>query len=216
MLCSFNQNFQIKLVKIAKRVYLRKYFEMERQFKIEPSTSIASPASVIYITSESEDDASDGWNSDWSSEMESMIASVERQISSPMLIAGRIMTTADDEPSTSYTTPRRANKPAILQTPKLDKIYFDEERCYAPSKRDSRIRNRHPIELCSTHQPVAYSHLSPPPHERGPYHHTPKVQAVPNVMQTVGSHIQNSKQFDKIDTTQFTGLFICGKSIQAI
>ena len=80
---------------------------MERQFKKEPSTSIASPASVIYITSESEDDASDGWNSDWSSERESMIASVERQVSSPMLIAGTIMTTADDKPSTSYSTPKR-------------------------------------------------------------------------------------------------------------
>ena len=148
--------------------------------------------------------------------MEGMIASVERQISSPMLIAGRIMTTADDEPSTSYATPRKTNRPAILQTPKLDRKYFDEERCYAPSKRDSRIRNRHPIELCSTLQPIADSPLSPPPHERGPYHHTPEVQAVPNVMQTVGSHIQNSKQFDKIDTTQFTGCLICGKSIQAI
>ena len=115
-------------------------------------SSDSSNESVIYISSE--DEASDGWNSDWSTDTEEMIRRVETEVKArPIPISGRRMTTASDEPGTSAM-------PSELQiTPKLDRAYFDENLCYAPPKGNTKRR----IELCKTILPVRESPCRPLP-----------------------------------------------------
>ena len=84
---------------------------------------------------------------------EEMVRRIETQVQAePIPIAGRRMTTASDEPGPSSV-------PSDAQTtPKLDKTYFDEKLCYAPSRGNTKRR----IELCKTILPVLESPLSPP------------------------------------------------------
>ena len=58
-------------------------------------SSDSSASSVIYISSDEE--TSDDWDSDWSTDTEEVIRRVETEkVSSPILRAGRIMTTGSE------------------------------------------------------------------------------------------------------------------------
>ena len=150
---------------IAKKFIMNKFNRARKLFGSIDFSSDSSNESVFYISSE--DEASDGWNSDWSTDTEEMITRVETQVKArPMPKTGRRMTTASDEPGTSAM-------PSELQiTPKLDKAYFDENLCYAPPKGNAKRR----IELCKTILPVRESPVSLPPHERGLSQDTPLLQ----------------------------------------
>ena len=85
-------------------------------------SSESSADSVIYISSDEE--ASNGWDSDWSTDTEEMIKRVETQVKAcPIPTAGRRMTTATDEPGTSTSSSE------LQITPILDKVYFNEKLC---------------------------------------------------------------------------------------
>ena len=66
----------------------------KKLFDFEEQSSEDSADSVIYISSDSEDEVSSDWDSDWSTDTEALINRIELEVkSSPILIAGRIMTT---------------------------------------------------------------------------------------------------------------------------
>ena len=167
-------------------------------------SSDSSRDSVIYISSDEE--TSDGWDSDWSTDTEEMVRRIETQVQAePIPIAGRRMTTASDEPGPSSV-------PSDAQTtPKLDKTYFDEKLCYAPS----RCKTKRRIELCKTILPVLESPLSPPAHERGPSMDTPVIQPESNGFHA-SFHIQNASPYTDIGSQRCTSCMVCGKSVDEI
>ena len=104
----------------------------KKLFDSEEQSSEESADSVIYISSDSEDEVPSDWDTDWSMDTEALINRIEREVkSTPIPIAGRIMTTEglDEEmeagPSNAQTVPP--------STPKLGFKYFDKEKCLAPS-----------------------------------------------------------------------------------
>ena len=149
--------------KIAKKLIMQKYNLAIRTFDMEEQSSCSSPDSIIYISSSSDDEQSDGWDSDWSSETEDMIKKIEQGVaSSPMLIGSRIMTTGKLEEQ-MIVGPITAQTNSVT-IPKLGLKDFDEKFCYAPPTETSKTM----IELCKTLLlPVMDSVMSPPPHERG-------------------------------------------------
>ena len=167
-------------------------------------SSDSSRDSVIYISSDEE--TSDGWDSDWSTDTEEMVRRIETQVQAePIPIAGRRMTTASDEPGPSSV-------PSDAQTtPKLDKTYFDEKLCYAPSRGNTKRR----IELCKTILPVLESPLSPPSHERGPSMDTPVIQPESSGFHA-SFHIQNALPYTDISSQRCTSCMVCGKSVDEI
>ena len=132
---------------------MEKFNKTRKLFGSLDFSSDSSNNSVIYFSSD--DETSEGWDSDWSTDTEELVRRVETQVQAkPILIAGRRMTTASDELGPS-SVPTDAQT-----TPKLDKTYFDEKLCYAPSRGNAKRR----IELCKTILPVLESPLSPPAH----------------------------------------------------
>ena len=122
-------------------------FNLSRKlFDLEGCDSDESTDSVIYISSDEEE--SSYWESDCSTDTEQLIARIEKEVtSSPMLIAGRIMTVDTTEndmvagPSTSKTDTE--------MTPKLDHRYFDIDRCYAPPRRrPENQKSRFVVRFC--------------------------------------------------------------------
>ena len=167
-------------------------------------SSDSSRDSVIYISSDEE--TSDGWDSDWSTDTEEMVKRIETQVQAePITIAGRRMTTASDEPGPSCVTSD------VQTTPKLDKTYFDEQLCYAPPRGNTKRR----IELCKTILPVLESPLSPPAHERGPSMDTPVVQPESSGFHA-SYHIQNALPYTDISSQSCTSCMVCGKSVDEI
>ena len=159
---------------------------------------------MIYISSDEE--ASEGWDSDWSTDTEEMIKRVETQLKACSIpIAGRRMKTATDEPGTSTSSSE------MQITPKLDKDYFNEKLCYAPPSGNVKRR----IELCKTILPVAESPMSPPVHKRGPSQDTPLLQAEKSGFHAF-YHIQGSLLYADISTQTCTSCMVCGKSVDEI
>ena len=144
----------------------------------------SSVDSVIYISSDEE--TSDGWNSDWSTDTEEMIRKVDTEVvSSPILIAGRIMTTGSigEEMLARPTTSQQPED----RTPKLDKRFFDEKMYYDRQRGPSKCA----MELCRTLIPVEDSPMSPTPQEKGPTMETPVMQPVSRTFRA-SFHIQDS------------------------
>ena len=184
-------------------------FNLSRKlFDLEGCDSDESTDSVIYISSDEEE--SSYWESDCSTDTEQLIARIEKEVtSSPMLIAGRIMTVDTTEndmvagPSTSKTDTE--------MTPKLDHRYFDIDRCYAPPKKAGKSK----IKICSTILPVLESPLSPPDHEKGPSKDTPLVQSTSGTFRA-SYHIQNSRPYDDISRQRCTSCMVCGRAVDEI
>ena len=162
---------------------MHRYNLAKRLFDLEDSESSAD--SVIYISSDSENEVSSSWDSDWSTDTEAIIERIEREVKAdPIPIAGRGMTTealVDDMaagPSCAHPVPP--------STPKLGFEYFNKEMCMAPSKRQKKSK----VELCATVLPVLESPMSPPDHERGPSIDTPLIQSTSGTFHA-SYHIQN-------------------------
>ena len=180
----------------------------KKLFDFEEQSSEESADSVIYISSGSEDEISSDWDSDWSTDTEALIGRIEQEVkSSPILIAGRIMTTEglDDEMEAG---PSNA-QPVPPSTPKLGFKYFDKKLSCALQKQKSRI------ELFSTILPVIESPMSPPEHERGPSLDTPLPQTVSESFH-VSYHIQNVLPYADLSRQRCHSCMLCGKSIDEI
>ena len=183
---------------------MEKFNKTRKLFGSLDFSSDSSNNSVIYISSDEE--TSDGWDSDWSTDTEEMVKRIETQVQAePITIAGRRMTTASDEPGPSCVTSD------VQTTPKLDKTYFDEQLCYAPPRGNTKRR----IELCKTILPVLESPLSPPAHEKGPSMDTPVIQPESSGFHA-SYHIQNALPYTDISSQRCTSCMVCGKSVDEI
>ena len=150
---------------------MQRYNLTKKLFDFEEDSE-SSVDSVIYISSDSENEVSSSWDSDWSTDTEGIIERIEQEVkAAPIPIARRGMTTEDldDEmtagPSSAWPVPP--------STPKLGFEYFNKEMCLAPSKKQRKSK----VELCATVLPVLESPQSPPDHERGPGIDTPLTQS---------------------------------------
>ena len=175
-------------------------------FNFEEESSEESTDSVIYISSDSEDEASSAWDSNWSTDTEAIIGRIEREVkAAPIPITGRAMTTEDldDElgagPSGAQYIPP--------STPKLGFEHFNKEMCLAPSKKQRKSR----VELCTTVLPVLESPLSPPDHARGPSLYTPLVQSTTGGFYA-SYHLQNIRPYQNVSESLHPGCMVCGKS----
>ena len=168
---------------------MQRYNLTKKLFDFEEEDSESSANSVIYIASDSENEASSSWDSDWSTDTELIIDRIEREVKAvPIPISGRGMTTEDSNKE-MVAGPSNA-QPVPPSTPKLGFDYFNRKLCLAPSKKQKKSR----VELCTTVLPVLESPLSPPDHERGPSIDTPLVQP-PSTLRTmcrISSHTRMS------------------------
>ena len=90
----------------------KKLFDFE-----EDSESSAN--SVIYISSDSEDEVSSSWDSDWSTDTEAIIDRIEREVKAASIpIAGRVMTTEDS--SDEMVAGPSNTQPILPSTPNWD------------------------------------------------------------------------------------------------
>ena len=123
---------------------MQSFILARKLFDINGADSEDSDNSVIYISSD-EDDSSDRWEFDCSTDTEQLVARIEREVSaSPRLIGERIMTVEDEE---EEMVPGSSSGGQLdVVTPKLNHNYFDREMCYAPPKAVGKLR----IELCKT------------------------------------------------------------------
>ena len=72
---------------------MQRYNLTKKLFDFEEDSE-GSANSVIYISSDSEDEVSSSWDSDWSTDTEAIIDRIEREVkATPIPIAGRVMTT---------------------------------------------------------------------------------------------------------------------------
>ena len=136
---------------------MKKFNSARKLFDFKVQASIHSPDSVIYITSDSDEETSDSWDSDWSTDTEKIIKRIEHEAkSSPILIGGRAMTveSLDDEVVAGPSNSQLESS----ASPKLGPKYFDKKLCYAPPRKTEKNK----IELCKTLLPVIESPLSPP------------------------------------------------------
>ena len=164
----------------------------KKLFNFEEQSSEDSTDSVIYISSDSEDEASSSWDSDWSTDTEAIIDRIEREVkAAPFPVAGRAMTTEDLDDEMGAVPSRAQSIP--LSTLKLGFEYFNKEMCLAPSKKQRKSR----VELCTTVLPVLESPLSPPDHERGPSMDTPLVQSSTGGFYA-SYHLQNTRPYQNV------------------
>ena len=129
-----------------------------RLFDMDDDCSEASDKSFIYISS-SEDELSDDWESDYSTDTGELVARIEKGVcASLMLIGGRIMTVEGEQEG--LTPGPSTSKMYEKATPasKLGHKYFDQEMCYAPPRKEGKPR----IEICKTLLPVLDSPMSRP------------------------------------------------------
>ena len=179
-------------------------------FDLDESNSDESDNSVIYISS-SEDELSEDWETDCSTDTEQLIARIEKEVTaSPMLIGGRITTTEDPKEDEMVAGPSTSQIHADVK-PKLDYKYFDRKMCYASLKRTERTWT----ERCNTILPVLESPMPPPDHERGPSQDTPLVQPVKDGFHA-SYHIQNTRPYQNISEVRYTGCMVCGRSVDVI
>ena len=72
---------------------MEEFIKARRLFEEDDFNSEATNDSVIYISSDESGGISEEWNSDWSTDLDDMIKRIETEVvSSPKIIAGRIMT----------------------------------------------------------------------------------------------------------------------------
>ena len=69
---------------------MQRFYLTKKLFTFEEQSSEESTDSVIYISSDSEDEVSSTWDSDWSMDTEAIIDRIEREVrATPIPITGR-------------------------------------------------------------------------------------------------------------------------------
>ena len=166
---------------------MQKFNLSRKLFDFKEQDSDRSMDSVIYISSDSEDEVSDFWDSEWSTDTDALINRIKREVkSSPILIGGRAMTV--EGPDDEMVAGPSNSQPGTSSTPKLGPKYFDKKLFYAPPK---ELKNTK-IELCKTLLTILESPMSPPAHERGPPQDVPQLQSMDTGFHA-SYHIQGSQ-----------------------
>ena len=176
--------------------------------------SYSTNESMIYISSDENEEMSYGWDSDWSTDTEDLIRRIETEmVSSPKLRAGKILTTGSPEDQSRLAGPSTSRIDVDI-TPKFGKQHFDDKRCYALAKECAKKR----FDLCKTIIPVADSRLSVPPHERGLIFKTPLAPfaQLSSAEFRVSYHVQKTAPYENVSTKRYTSCIVCGRSADAI
>ena len=85
---------------------MEKFNKARKLFGSLDFSSDSSNNSVIYISSDEE--TSEGCDSDWSTDTEELVRRVETEVQAQLIpIAGRRLTTASDEPGPSTVSPNK-------------------------------------------------------------------------------------------------------------
>ena len=127
----------------------------------EEDMDTLSTTSVMDLQLSSEDE-------EYDDETLMMAQYVEVQLSKPIPVPGP-STPKKDRPSLlDKPSECRKPNPAHSPSPIPDQSFFSLGKGRGPIRRDDRIRNNHPIKLCSGLIPLVDTPMSPPPEERGP------------------------------------------------
>ena len=165
----------------------------------------ASSASVDDLESLSDDD-----------EMALLAQCVERQLDLPSTSAGiQIPSASGKQEVTRATTPRLAYVPG----PMFDAGYFDLRMGRGPTARDSRLRNDHPINLCSQLIPMVDTPMSPPAIDKyptGDWRITAEATTSSSQRHEGGIHFRGPTAADNPYITGCTDCLVCGKSVEQI
>ena len=196
--------------KTAKKLIIQKFNLSRKLYDFEEQSSENAGESVIYISSDEEEEATEFYDWDWSTDTEALISRIEREVkSSPILIAGPVMTTEglDDETEAGSSSSR----PVPPVTPKLGFKYLDKKLCYAPCRKIEKAK----IDLCNTILPVLESPMSPPEHEKGPSLDTPMPQSAGNNFRA-SYYIQSVQPYADLSNQRCLSCMVCGKSVDEI
>ena len=116
---------------------MQRYNLTNKLFDFEEDSE-SSANSVIYISSDSEDEVSSSWDSDWSTDTEAIIDRIEREVkAAPIPIAGRVMTAED---SSDEMVAGTSNTQPILPSPPNWDLSTSTRKC--ASRRPKGRRNR--------------------------------------------------------------------------
>ena len=124
-------------------------------------------------------------------------------------------------PTTSKLEVTRAVTPrvAYISGPMFDAGYFDLGMGRGPIARDSRLRNDHPINLCSQLIPMVDTPMSPPIRDKYPsddWRVTAESTSNSNQQQSNGIHFRGPNGGDNPYISGCTDCLVCGKSVEQI
>ena len=124
-------------------------------------------------------------------------------------------------PTTSKLEVTRAVTPrlAYIPGPMFDAGYFDLGMGRGSIARDSRLRNDHPINLCSQLIPMVDTPMSPPIRDKYPsddWRVTAESSSNNNQQQSNGIHFRGPNGGDNPYISGCTDCLVCGKSVEQI
>ena len=179
----------------------------------EEEMDTLSTTSVMDLQLLSEDE-------EYDDEILMMSQCVEMQLSKPIPVPGP-STPKTDRPSL-LDKPSGCRKPNLAHSPSPvpDQSFFSLGKGKGPIRRDDRIRNNHPIKLCSGLIPLVDTPMSPPPEERGPsssffdnYAEQPDSQ---QSLDGITNHFQGMGLSGSGPLVNYSDCVICGKSTMQI
>ena len=131
---------------------------------------------------------------EYNDEIMMMAQCVEMELSAPIPVPGPSSSRLDcvnmrDNLARNKTFDQKHSPPPVF-----DQSFFSLGRGNGPIRRDDRVRNNHPIKLCSKLTPLVDTPMSPPPEERGPassFHSSQSVGSCPQqTLDTITNHFQ--------------------------
>ena len=132
---------------------MENFNKAKKLFEADNSHFDASIESLCYISSSESEGLSDEWDSDRTTDTEGLIGRMETEVvSSPKLIAGRIMTTSSSEDLALFQGPSTSHV-GTDTTLKLAKQFFDTKLCYASATERWR-RHRHCLVIQFSTPPI--------------------------------------------------------------
>ena len=203
--------------------FLSSHFDSESpEYYPEDFQGAAPEDGIIYISSDDEMEcASSAFVDDLESlagddEVALLAECIKRQMELPAV-------------SESIPGPSRSNKQAVSRaaTPRLayipgpmfDAGYFDLGMGRGTVARDSRLRNDHPINICSQMIPMVDTPMSPPAVDKyptGDWRVAAEASTSSNQQQASGIHFRGPSGSDNPYITGCTDCLICGKSLEQI
>ena len=144
-----------------------------------------------------------------------MAQCVEMELSAPIPVPGPLSSRLDcvnmQGSLAGNKTPDQKHSPP----PVFDQSFFSLGRGNGPIRRDDRVRNNHPIKLCSKLTPLVDTPMSPPPEERGPASNLPSSQSVGSspqqTLDTITNHFQGMELSGFGPLANYSDCVVCGK-----
>ena len=164
--------------------------------------------SVLDLQLSSEDEEVDD-------EIMMMAQCVEMDLSSPIPVPGPTTALKIRNEAPQYNLPRYGTSgTSSAARPTLDQSFFSLRKGNGPIRRDDRVRNNHPIKLCSEIIPMVDTPMSPPPEEKGPTYDPYSVDGQGKITQqsldTVTNHFQGMGIETNNPMANYSDCMICG------